>query len=135
MPTKPTVDNPKEASAQNDGDKTQGRRQVDADRRQQDTDRRQQDQDRRDDVAVAAYFNAERRGFAEGGDVNDWFKAEREIDGLNGTAGAKASESGDGSASATVQAGEKSNGDRGHDARRFRKAKPKSKRKTKTARI
>jgi hypothetical protein len=31
-------------------------------------------------VAEAAYFIAERRGFAAGGDVEDWLQAEAEID-------------------------------------------------------
>lgn len=31
-------------------------------------------------VAVAAYFLAERRGFAPGGDLDDWLRAEVEIE-------------------------------------------------------
>ncbi len=30
-------------------------------------------------IAQAAYFRAERRGFAHGGELNDWLEAEREI--------------------------------------------------------
>lgn len=30
-------------------------------------------------IAEAAYFRAERRGFSEGGALNDWLEAEREI--------------------------------------------------------
>jgi Protein of unknown function (DUF2934) len=37
-------------------------------------------QRRREMVAVAAYYRAERRGFAPGGAVQDWLEAEREID-------------------------------------------------------
>lgn len=33
-------------------------------------------------VAQAAYFRAERRGFAPGGECDDWVQAEREIDEL-----------------------------------------------------
>ncbi len=31
-------------------------------------------------IAVAAYLRAEQRGFAPGGELDDWFAAEREID-------------------------------------------------------
>ncbi|HSE11654.1 MAG TPA: DUF2934 domain-containing protein [Rudaea sp.] len=34
---------------------------------------------RRAMVAQAAYFRAEKRGFASGGEVDDWLEAEREI--------------------------------------------------------
>ena len=34
---------------------------------------------RRAMIAQAAYFRAEKRGFARGGELNDWFEAEREI--------------------------------------------------------
>jgi hypothetical protein len=37
---------------------------------------------RREMVAVAAYFRAERRGFAPGGAERDWMEAEDEIDAL-----------------------------------------------------
>ena len=30
-------------------------------------------------VALAAYYRAERRGFAPGGEVEDWLEAEREV--------------------------------------------------------
>jgi hypothetical protein len=36
--------------------------------------------DRRERIAVAAYYNAEHRGFAAGRDVDDWLEAERQID-------------------------------------------------------
>jgi hypothetical protein len=38
-------------------------------------------------IAEAAYFNAERRGFAPGGDWQDWFEAERDLDAMSETAG------------------------------------------------
>ncbi len=31
-------------------------------------------------IRTAAYFRAERRGFAPGGELDDWLEAEREID-------------------------------------------------------
>jgi hypothetical protein len=37
--------------------------------------------ERQEKIATAAYYNAERRGFAAGGEVDDWLEAEREIDG------------------------------------------------------
>jgi hypothetical protein len=33
-------------------------------------------------IAQAAYFNAEQRGFAPGGETEDWLRAEAEIDAL-----------------------------------------------------
>ena len=33
-------------------------------------------------IAVAAYLRAEKRGFAAGGDVQDWDEAEKEVDKL-----------------------------------------------------
>ena len=36
---------------------------------------------RRRRVAEAAYYRAQRRGFAPGGEVDDWLEAEREIEG------------------------------------------------------
>ena len=30
-------------------------------------------------VAIAAYYRAERRGFAPGGEIEDWLDAEREV--------------------------------------------------------
>jgi len=41
---------------------------------------RQEPQDRRALIAVAAYYRAERRGFAPGHEQEDWLAAEREID-------------------------------------------------------
>jgi hypothetical protein len=35
---------------------------------------------RQERIAVAAYYNAERRGFKAGGEQNDWLEAEKEID-------------------------------------------------------
>jgi hypothetical protein len=40
---------------------------------------------RRHRIAVAAYLNAERRGFVAGGEIEDWLEAEREIDSLQET--------------------------------------------------
>ena len=37
---------------------------------------------RRAMIAEAAYFHAERRGFAPGDEVQDWLKAEAEVDAL-----------------------------------------------------
>ena len=37
--------------------------------------------DRQCAIALAAYFRAERRGFAPGGELADWLSAEREVDG------------------------------------------------------
>jgi hypothetical protein len=34
-------------------------------------------------IAEAAYWRAERRGFAPGGELDDWLQAEREVDGQN----------------------------------------------------
>jgi hypothetical protein len=39
-------------------------------------------QERHEMIAVAAYFRAERRGFAPGAADRDWFEAEDEIDRL-----------------------------------------------------
>jgi microsomal dipeptidase-like Zn-dependent dipeptidase len=33
-------------------------------------------------IAIAAYFLAEQRGFAPGGDAEDWYRAERQIDSM-----------------------------------------------------
>jgi len=33
-------------------------------------------------IAIAAYFRAERRGFAPGGDMEDWLAAEVDVDAL-----------------------------------------------------
>lgn len=35
-------------------------------------------------IAVAAYHKAEKRGFAPGGETDDWLEAEREVDALLG---------------------------------------------------
>ena len=40
------------------------------------------DDQRRGMIAEAAYFHAERRGFAPGGAVEDWLAAEAEVDAL-----------------------------------------------------
>ena len=41
--------------------------------------------ERRERVATAAYYNAERRGFQSGGEVDDWLEAEKQIDDLDAT--------------------------------------------------
>jgi hypothetical protein len=45
-------------------------------------------EDRKRFVAEAAYFKAERRGFAEGSELEDWVEAEAEIDALLDSRGA-----------------------------------------------
>ena len=40
--------------------------------------------DRRRQIAERAYYRAERRGFAPGGEEEDWLEAERELEGTNG---------------------------------------------------
>lgn len=40
-----------------------------------------EDAERREHIATAAYYNAERRGFREGNEVDDWLEAEKQIDG------------------------------------------------------
>jgi hypothetical protein len=42
----------------------------------------QVDEDRARSIAEAAYYRAERRGFAPGAELEDWLAAEREIDAL-----------------------------------------------------
>lgn len=37
------------------------------------------DEQRRQMIAVVAYYHAERRGFCEGGELEDWLAAESEI--------------------------------------------------------
>jgi hypothetical protein len=37
-------------------------------------------EDRVQQIALRAYYRAEARGFAEGGELDDWFEAEKEID-------------------------------------------------------
>jgi hypothetical protein len=51
------------------------------------------DTGRRERVAVAAYYNAERRGFQQGGETDDWLEAERQIDGAGPEKGHKAAAS------------------------------------------
>jgi hypothetical protein len=41
---------------------------------------------RRDRIAEAAYYNAQRRGFQPGGDVEDWLDAEKQVNGDDGEA-------------------------------------------------
>lgn len=40
-----------------------------------------EDAERRERIATAAYYNAERRSFKEGNEVDDWLAAEKQIDG------------------------------------------------------
>ena len=44
------------------------------------------EQARRAMIAEAAYYHAERRGFAPGGEEHDWLRAEAEVDALLKTA-------------------------------------------------
>jgi len=37
------------------------------------------DEHRRQMIAVVAYYQAERRGFCEGGELDDWLAAEAEV--------------------------------------------------------
>jgi hypothetical protein len=37
------------------------------------------DENRRRQIAIAAYYRAQRRGFAPGGELEDWLEAEREL--------------------------------------------------------
>ena len=39
--------------------------------------------DKREDIALAAYYRAQMRGFEPGGDMGDWLEAEREIRGAS----------------------------------------------------
>lgn len=39
-------------------------------------------------IAETAYFKAEQRGFAEGGELDDWIEAEAEVDALLNAPGA-----------------------------------------------
>lgn len=39
------------------------------------------DEQRRQTIAVVAYYRAERRGFCEGGELDDWLAAEAEVEG------------------------------------------------------
>jgi hypothetical protein len=45
--------------------------------------------ERRERISVAAYYNAERRAFQDGGAVDDWLEAEREVDGRASEKGLK----------------------------------------------
>lgn len=47
-------------------------------------------------ISEAAYFRAERRGFAPGGDVNDWVQAEADIDRLIQAGGSRSAHSAQG---------------------------------------
>ncbi len=44
-------------------------------------------------IAEAAYFRAERRGFAPGNEMEDWLQAESEIDSLTRSGGPRSAES------------------------------------------
>jgi hypothetical protein len=48
-------------------------------------------QERRHRIAEAAYYNAERRGFRQGGEHEDWLQAEKQVDAADGHAGPPAS--------------------------------------------
>jgi hypothetical protein len=47
------------------------------------------DDERRERISVAAYYNAERRGFQTGGETDDWLEAERQVDGRSSEKGPK----------------------------------------------
>jgi hypothetical protein len=53
-------------------------------------------------IAVAAYCNAERRGFEPGGEVDDWLEAEQQVDGRASEKGPK----GEASAAAVADRGQ-----------------------------
>jgi hypothetical protein len=36
-------------------------------------------EERQREIAIAAYYNAERRGFQEGGELQDWLEAEKQV--------------------------------------------------------
>ncbi len=64
--------------------------------------------ERQESIAVAAYYNAERRGFESGGEVDDWLEAERQVDGKGsekGTRGEAAAQQRDGAAGSSRPAG------------------------------
>ena len=48
---------------------------------------------RRRMTAEAAYFRAERRGFAAGGELADWIQAEAEVDRLTASGGSRSKHS------------------------------------------
>lgn len=50
-------------------------------------------EERRRMIAEAAYFRAERRGFAVGGELEDWIQAEAEIDRLTEIGGSRSKHS------------------------------------------
>lgn len=50
-------------------------------------------EERRRMIAEAAYFRAERRGFAIGGELEDWIQAEAEIDRLMELGGSRSKHS------------------------------------------
>lgn len=41
--------------------------------------------DREEQIAIIAYYKAERRGFANSGELDDWLSAERELEELERT--------------------------------------------------
>ena len=43
-------------------------------------DLRSKDRTRRDKIAIVAYYHAQRRGFCNSGELDDWLSAEREVD-------------------------------------------------------
>jgi hypothetical protein len=43
-------------------------------------DLRSKDRTRRDKIAIVAYYHAQRRGFCNSGELDDWLSAERESD-------------------------------------------------------
>jgi len=45
------------------------------------------DEERNRRIAIAAYYRAERRGFAPGGELEDWLEAEREVSESAGAGG------------------------------------------------
>ena len=47
-------------------------------------------------ISEAAYFRAERRGFAPGGDWNDWLQAEADIDRMIQSGGSRSAHSAQG---------------------------------------
>jgi len=44
-------------------------------------------------ISEAAYYRAERRGFAPGNEIEDWLQAETEIDSLNQSGGPRSARS------------------------------------------
>ena len=65
--------------------------------------------ERRRRIAVEAYYNAERRGFEEGREIDDWLEAERRVDSRaseEGQRGEAAARQPDGEDAARLEAGE-----------------------------